>query len=408
MLNTTLRSKTDSALSHLECVRCNQVYDPDKLNNVCSCGSPLLARYKLKKVKSSLSKFDILKRPHNMWRYRELLPVRQYHHIVSLEEGYTPLYELPKLSQFIGLQQLLIKDESTNPGGTFKARGASVGVSRAIEVGAKKLAIATNGNAGEAWAMYGARAGVATVVIMPIDTQIMSQKICTVSGASTYLVDGLISDAAKIIERDVEKQGWFNVSSFKEPYRLEGKKTMGYEIVEQLGWSFPDAIVFPTGGGIAIAAMYKAFLELQELGWVEGTLPRLIAVQAEGCAPLEKAFQANKKESEFFHKAHTFATGLRVPKSCGDFMVLKAIYATDGYVVSVSDNEIRNSIILASKLEGIFLCPEAAAVVPGLQKLIKQGIISDKEQVVIMGTGSGLKYHDSFNTPSLEILNPLN
>lgn len=405
MLTTTSTSVTNSSLSHLECVNCHQIYDSDKLNNVCSCGLPLLARYNLKKVQSSLSKFDISKRSPNMWRYRELLPVRQYHHIVSLEEGYTPLYQLPKLGQFLRLQQLLIKDESTNPGGTFKARGASVGVSRAMEVGAKKLAIATNGNAGEAWAMYGARAGMPTVVIMPIDAQIVSQKICSLSGARTYLVDGLISDAAKMIERGVENQGWFNVSSFKEPYRLEGKKTMGYEIVEQLGWSFPDAIIFPTGGGIAIAAMYKAFLELQELGWVEGTLPRLIAIQAEGCAPLEKAFQANKKESEFFHKAHTFATGLRVPKSCGDFMVLEAIYATGGYVVSVSDDEIRNGIELASKLEGIFLCPEAAVAVPGLQKLIEQGIISADEQVVIMGTGSGLKYHVSLNTPSLEILN---
>lgn len=406
MLNAITEQRTHSALSHLECARNHEIYDADKLNKVSAVGAPLLARYDLKKVQCSVTKLEISRRPTNMWRYRELLPVREYRHIVSMEEGYTPIYELPKIAQFLGLRQLLIKDESTNPGDTFKARGASVAVSRAVELGAKTLAIATNGNAGEALAMYGARAGIPTVVVMPVDAQIVSQKICAISGARTYLVRGLISDAAKIVQRGVEDEGWFDVSTLKEPYRLEGKKTMGYEIVEQLGWCFPDVIMFPTGGGIAIAAMYKAFLELQELGWVEGPLPRLIAVQAEGCAPLVKAFHAGKKESEFFHGAHTFANGLRVPKSFGDFMVLEAIYATGGYAISVSDEEIRNSIELVSKLEGVILGSEAAAVVPGLRKLLEQGVLGSDNQVVLMGTGSSLKYPNSITTPNLEILDP--
>lgn len=402
-----ITQKTYSALSHLECARTHKIYDADKLNNVSAVGSPLVARYDLQKVQRSITKFEISTRPANMWRYRELLPVREHRHIVSMSEGYTPIYELPKLAQFLGLEQLLIKDESTNPGDTFKARGASVAVSRAVELGAKTLAIATNGNAGEALAMYGARAGIPTVVIMPVDAQEVSQKMCAILGARTYLVRGQISDAAKIVQHGVEDEGWFDVSTFQEPYRLEGKKTMGYEIVEQLGWRFPDAIVFPTGGGIAIAAMYKAFLELQELGWVEGPFPQLIAVQAEGCAPLVKAFHAGKKESEFFLGAQTSANGLRVPKSFGDFIVLEAIYATNGYAVSVSDEEIRNSIGLVSQLEGVLLCPEAAAVVPGLQKLLEQGVLSSDNQVILMGTGSSLKYSNSITTSNLEILYPL-
>ncbi len=403
MLNQ-ITQKTYSALSHLECARTHKIYDADKLNNVSAVGAPLVARYDLQKVQRSITKSEISTRPPNMWRYRELLPVREHRHIVSMAEGYTPMYELPKLAQFLGLGQLLLKDESTNPGDTFKARGASAAVSRAVELGAKTLAIATNGNAGEALAMYGARAGIPTVVIMPVDAQEVSQKMCAILGARTYLVQGQISDAAKIVQQGVLDEGWFDVSTLQEPYRIEGKKTMGYEIVEQLGWRFPDAIVFPTGGGIAIAAMYKAFLELQELGWVTGPFPQLIAVQAEGCAPLVKAFHAGKKESEFFHKAQTFANGLRVPKSFGDFMVLEAIYATNGYAISVSDEEIRNSIELVSKFEGVLLCPEAAAVVPGVRKLLEEGAIKSDRQVVLMGTGSCLKYHNSITTGNINFL----
>jgi len=396
---------TGSALSHLECAKTQKIYSADKLNNISAAGAPLLARYDLQKVKDSVSKSELAKRPPNMWRYREVLPVRESSNIVSLKEGFTPIYELPKLANFLGVENLLIKDESTNPGDTFKARGASVAISRAMELGAKTLAIATNGNAGEALAIYGARAGIHIIVIMPLDAQKISQKICALSGADTYLVNGTIYDAGKIIETGVQKENWFNVSTFKEPYRLEGKKTIGYEIVEQLGWNFPDVIIFPTGGGMAIAAMYKAFLELKELGWVHGTFPRLIAVQAEKCSPLVKAFEGRKPESEFFSEAQTFANGLRVPKSFGDFLVLEAIYNTNGSAITVTDEEIRKSIDLVSTLEGVFLCPEAAAMVPGLQKLLEKGVINKSEQILLLGTGSGLKYPDSINIPNLKILN---
>ncbi len=392
-----------SFLSHLECTKCKKHYDADILRNVCECDSPLVAKYSLEKAKQSVTKSEIAQRAPNLWRYRELLPVRDSSHIISFQEGFTPLNQLVHLADFLGLQHLLLKDESTNPGDTFKARGASVALSRAWELGVKTVALATNGNAGEAWAIYGARAGIPTIVAMPADAQVISQKICAAAGAQTYLVKGLISDAAKLVQQGVEKEGWFDVSTLKEPYRLEGKKTIGYEIVEQLGWQFPDVIIFPTGGGIAIAAVYKAFQELIELGWVEGNLPRLIAVQAEGCSPLVKAFQAHKKESEFFAGAETFATGLRVPKSLADFLVLEAIYATEGCAISVSDEEIRQGMALISKLEGIFLGSEAAAVIPGLHKLLERGIISANEQVVLMGSGSGLKYPDLMETPNLKI-----
>jgi threonine synthase len=339
-----------------------------------------------------------------MWRYRELLPVRRMDSIVSMQEGYTPLYPLPRLGAALGLGHLLIKDEGANPGGTFKARGAAAGVSRAVELGATKVALGTNGNAGEAWALYGARAGIETVVSMPVDAQEMTLKICASCGAEVHLVRGLISDAGDFIRRGTQEHGWFDVSTLKEPYRLEGKKTMAYEIAEQLDWSLPDVIVFPTGGGIAIAAMYKAFCELRELGWISGSFPRLIAVQAEGCAPFAKAFREGRRDTDFCQDASTFANGLRVPRSFGDFMVLDAIYATKGCVVTVSDDEIRAGIIQAAKLEGVFLCPEAGAVVPGVRKLVDREGIGSDELVVMMGTGNGLKYPDAVRLPELPVV----
>jgi len=393
-----------SSLSHLECARCQQPYDADRLHNTCTCGSPLLARYDLSAVARTLTPAALAPRSATLWRYHELLPVRQPADIVSLGEGWTPLFPLPRLAQSLGIGQLLIKDESANPGDTFKARGATVGISQAIALGAEKLAIATNGNAGEAWALYAARAGIPLTVLMPQDANPVSQRLCAGAGAATYLVDGLIADAGNWIQQHFQPQGWFDVSTLKEPYRLEGKKTMGYEIAEQLGWQLPDAIVFPTGGGIAIAAMYKAFQELQELGWVQGPLPRLIAVQADGCAPLVQAFHAQATTSEYCHNAHTFATGLRVPKSFGDFMVLEALYATKGYAIAVSDGEIAAAIQQTLATEGVFLCPEAASVIPAIQTLGQKGILHPDDRVVILGSGSGCKYPDSLSTPELKVL----
>ncbi len=394
-----------SLLSHLECARCQQQYDAERLHNICACGSPLLARYDLSAVAQALTPANLAQRTSpTLWRYHELLPVREPTQVVSLGEGFTPLSPLPRLAQSLGVGQLWLKDEGMNPGDTFKARGATVGISRAIALGAAKLAIATNGNAGEAWALYAARAGIPLTVLMPQDANPLSQRLCAFTGAETYLVQGLISDAGQWIQQHFQPQGWFDVSTLKEPYRLEGKKTMGYEIVEQLGWQFPDAIVFPTGGGIAIAAMYKAFQELQTLGWVKGTLPRLIAVQAEGCAPIVQAFHAQAAVSEYCENAHTFATGLRVPKSFGDFMVLAALYATQGYAIAVSDAEIAAAIPQALQVEGVFLCPEAAAVIPAVQTLARKGILQPDDRVVLLGSGSGLKYPDLIPVPDLKIL----
>lgn len=394
-----------SLLSHLECVCCQQLYEADRLHNTCACGSPLFARYDLSAVAQALTPADLAQRSSpTLWRYHELLPVREPTQIVSLGEGFTPLYPLPRLARTLGVGQLWLKDEGRNPGDTFKARGAAVGISRAIALGAKKLAIATNGNAGEAWALYAARAGIPITVLMPQDANPVSQRLCAFTGAETYLVQGLISDAGQWIQQHFQPQGWFDVSTLKEPYRLEGKKTMGYEIVEQLGWQFPDAILFPTGGGIAIVAMYKAFLELQALGWVAGTLPRLIAVQAEGCAPIVQAFHAQATVSEYCEHAHTFAMGLRVPKSFGDFMVLAALYATQGYAIAVSDAEIAAAIPQTLQTEGVFLCPEAAAVIPAVQTLARKGILQPDDRVVLLGSGSGLKYPDLMPAPDLKVL----
>ncbi|MCH9633797.1 MAG: Threonine synthase [Chlamydiae bacterium] len=393
-----------SAIKNLECSSCNRVYPVNQIRNTCNCGQPLVVRYDLEEVKQLTSPQNIRSRAPNMWRYHELLPVSQSKHVVSLGEGFSPLLPLKNLGLECGLSNLFIKYEGSNVGGTFKARGASCGLSKAKELGAKKVAIATNGNAGEAWAMYASRGSIPITVIMPKDAQKMPQIICNSMGASTYLINGMISDAGKFIEKNKLEEEWFDVSTLKEPYRLEGKKTITFEIIEQLGWTFPDAVLFPTGGGIAIAAAYKAFLELQQLGWVKGKLPRLIAVQAQGCAPLEHAFLAKSPTTDFFHGAHTKASGLRVPKPFCDFMVLEAIYKTQGLALSVSDEEMLEGVRRIGHKEGLFLCPEAGACIAALQTLKERQLIEPHEKIVILGSGSGLKYQDVFVQNELTVL----
>lgn len=396
---------TYSAIQHLECTKCQKKYPSEHLINICICGSPLIAKYDLALAKKLTSPKEISKRATNMWRYHELLPVTDEKHVVTLGEGFTPLLPLNHLKKDLGLNNLFIKYEGANVGGTFKARGASCGLSKAKELGAEKIAIATNGNAGEAWAMYAARGDIPIAVIMPIDAQEITQVICKAVGADTYLIKGMISDAGQYINIHKERLHWFDVSTLKEPYRLEGKKTIMLEVIEQLGWTFPDVMIFPTGGGISIAAAYKVCTELKELGWVKGHLPKLIAVQAEGCAPLEKAFLAKRSLTQFFEGAHTKANGLRVPKPFCDYMVLESIYKTKGLATSVSDEEMLKGILEMGEHEGLFLCPEAGACVSGLKKLRKQNLISPDEKIVILGSGSGLKYKGLFDTNPLEVLN---
>lgn len=399
-----MSEKRYSALSHLSCSKCDKKHEANQLINICSCGFPLVVEYDLDLAKKLTSPAEIKSREPTMWRYHELLPVCNPNNVVSLGEGFSPLLHLKTLGQHFNLEHLYIKDEGTNVGGTFKARGASCGLSKAVELGAEKFAIATNGNAGEAWAMYAARGQVPITVIMPVDAQEMTKTITSAVGASTLLIKGMISDAGKFIELHKKRENWFDVSTLKEPYRLEGKKTITMEVIEQLGWTFPDVMVFPTGGGISIAAAYKTFKEFKELGWVKGDLPRLIAVQAQGCAPLERAFLSNSQTTEYFQNAHTRANGLRVPKPFCDFMVLEAIYKTHGLAISISDDEMVEGLELMGHKEGLFLCPEASACVVALEKLKNRGLVQPKERVVILGSGSGLKYKDVLQMKTLLVL----
>jgi threonine synthase len=381
-----------SALSVLECPRCDRTYDPDRVQSVCECGSPLLARYDLAEVR--LTPDEIAARPHDLWRYHELLPVRSPEHVVSLGEGMTPLLPVPAIGRELGVPGLLMKDEGLIPTGTFKARGAAVGVSRAHELGVRKIAMPTNGNAGSAWAAYAARAGMASLIAMPADAPAICRLECAAIGAELHVVDGLIGDAAAFVRTTLAgRDGYADVSTLREPYRIEGKKTMGLEIAEQLGWRVPDVILYPTGGGVGLIGIHKALGELAELGWIEsGRMPRLVAVQAEGCAPIVKAFEAGAETSEPWPDAQTVAFGITVPKALGDFLILRAVYDTGGCAIAIPDAEILAAQRRVAALEGAVICPEGAACFAAVGRLRESGWIGADEEVVVLNTGTGLKY----------------
>jgi threonine synthase len=382
-----------SALSHLDCARCGARYDPDQARGTCSCGSPLLARYDLGQVASQVSPRDIAGRPADLWRYHELLPVRRAGHVVSLGEGMTPLLAMPRLGQALGAPNLLMKDEGLLPTGTFKARGAAVGVSRAAELGVAAIAMPTNGNAGAAWSLYAAQAGMRSLIVMPAGAPAITRAECAAAGAELYVVDGLIGDAGRLVADALERRpGYQDVSTLKEPYRVEGKKTMGLEIAEQLGWRMPDVIVYPTGGGVGIIGIHKALRELVELGWVSGALPRLVAVQAAGCAPIVRAFHARARQSEPWPDARTVAFGLTVPKALGDFLILDALYATGGTAVAVTDETLLAAQREVASLEGSFICPEGAACFAAVRQLRECGWLSGADEVVVLNTGTGFIY----------------
>ena len=391
-------------VTHLECSRCGETYESEQLVNLCRCGGPLLVRYDLERIKAHLTKEDLASRQPDLWRYRELLPVRESGNAVTLGEGMTPLIKLESLGAELGLSNLYMKDEGLLPTGSFKARGAAVGVSRAKELGAGAVAMPTNGNAGGAWSGYCARAGIESIIVMPISAPVIHRTECAVAGAKLFLVDGLISDAGGIVGRAVKERGYYDVSTLKEPYRIEGKKTMGLEIAEQFDWKLPDVIVYPTGGGVGIIGIHKALKELQEIGWVGEKLPRLVAVQAEGCAPIVKAWRDNKSESEFWPDARTVAFGLTVPKAIGDFIVLRGLYETEGCGVAVSDEDILEAVKTIAAKEGLFICPEGAATFCAAAQLAGDGWIKPDETVVLLNTGCGLKYTDalSFDIPILK------
>ncbi len=381
-------------MTHLECAKCGGRADPSVLVNLCpACAGPFLVRYDLERVRQTTSRESLAGRERSLWRYGELLPVTGTP--VTLGEGTTPLLRAERLGAAIGLNDLLIKDEGLLPTGTFKARGAAVGVTRAVELGARAIALPTAGNAGAAWAAYGSRAGIPVVVVMPASTPSGIIRETAAYGARVALVDGSIADAGGIVKRSCVANGWFDASTLKEPYRIEGKKTMGFEIAEQLLWQLPDVIVYPTGGGVGLIGMWKAFDELEAIGWIGPKRPRFVSVQAEGCAPIVKAFAAGATESEGWPNPTTFAAGLRVPKALGDFLILKILRGSAGTAIAVSDADAADSMDRAGGTEGLLLCPEGGAAVAGTAALRRSGWITAEERVVVLNTGSGLKYGDS-------------
>jgi threonine synthase len=385
-----------SALSHLDCSRTGDSYDADRVQGVSEAGAPLLVRYDLEQVRASVTPEEIAGRPPDLWRYHEVLPVRDPAHVTTLGEGMTPLLPLPTYGQAIGVPGLLMKDEGLIPTGTFKARGAAVGVSRARELGVKAIAMPTNGNAGAAWSMYAARAGMGSLIVMPVDAPDITRRECVVSGAELYLVDGLINHAGALVKAAVEERsGYQEVSTLKEPYRIEGKKTMGYEIVEQLGWQVPDVILYPAGGGVGLIGIHKAMQEMQELGWIGQKLPRLVAVQSTGCPPIVDAFDAGLDESTLVPGTHTLAFGINVPKALGDFIVLRAVRESGGTALAVTDDAILEELRNLATAEGAWICPEGAACLAAGRELRESGWISEHEQVVVLNTGAGVKYPET-------------
>ena len=383
-----------SFLSHLECSGCGEKFTHAEIQTFCPiCQSPLLCQYDLEAVSQSVDRNEITRRKKGMWRWHELLPVINIENQIFLGEGDTPLLSLPHLEKELGLFNLLVKDESSNPTGSFKARGLAAAISKAKELGVEKVIIPTAGNAGGAMAAYAARAGLRAYIFMPKDTPFANIEESRMAGAEVILVDGLISDAAGMAGIKAREEGWFDVSTFKEPYRVEGKKVMGYELAESFDWQLPDVILYPTGGGTGLVGMWKAFDELEALGWLENKKrPRMVSVQADGCAPVVKAFNQGASFCDFWLNAHTIASGLRVPKSFADHIILKDIYESQGTAIAVSDETILESQRQLAAMEGIFAAPEGAATLAALKELIKQGWVKPEERIVLFNTGSGLKY----------------
>lgn len=395
-----------SYLTHLECTFCGATYEANQLQTICAkCGKVLYARYNLTAARDAMTKEALASRPFSLWRYHEVLPVLDPANVVTLGEGGTPLLPLPRFGQTIGLPKLLAKDEGGNPTGSFKARGMALAISRAKELGAHAVATPSAGNAASAMSAYAARAGLPAYVFMPQDTPTIMKAECTAYGAHVYLVDGLINDAGKIVRENSAERGWFDVSTLKEPYRAEGKKTMGYEIAEQLGWELPDAIIYPTGGGTGIVGMWKAFGEMEELGLIDSRRPKMIAVQSTGCAPIVEAFERGERHAPLFEGAQTLAPGIRVPIAIGDYLILDAIRESGGTALTVTDEEILAATREVAASDGLYASPEAAATFVAARKLAERGFLGSDERVIVFSTGAGLK-HTELIELDLPILDP--
>ena len=383
-----------SYLSHLECGLCNKQLEADRIWNLCpDCQKPLLARYDLKQAGEAVSPEVIKNRPETLWRYYELLPVKNSDYALTLGEGFTPLIHAKRLGQKLGSDTLYIKDEGNNPTTSFKARGLCLAVSRAYELGIKELSIPSAGNAAGAMSAYAALAGLKSYVFMPKDVPPPFIAECKALGAEITLVDGLITDCGKMAAKGVAEFGRFDVSTLKEPYRIEGKKTMGYELAEQMDWTLPDVVIYPTGGGTGLIGMWKAFDEMEKLGWIDSKRPRMVTVQSEGCAPMVKAFDDGSEFATPWQGAKTIADGLRVPAAVGDFLILRALRESKGIAIAVSDDDMIQAANLIGSTQGLFVAPEGGATLVAYQKLKESGWLDEKEKVVLFNTGSGYKYY---------------
>ena len=387
-----LTAERPTFVTHLECALTGERHDADVVHNLSRAGKPLLVRYDLAGVKKALTKDAIARRAPDLWRYRELLPVRKTTDIVSLGECVTPIVPMPRLSRKLGGGDILVKDEGRLPTGSFKARGLVMAVSMAKALGIKHMAMPTNGNAGAALAAYATRTGIKTTIFCPEDTPEVNVSEIALEGADVYRVNGLIDDCGKIVGEGKAKVGWFDTSTLKEPYRIEGKKTMGLELAEQLGWDVPDAIFYPTGGGTGLIGMWKAFDELEKIGFIGSKRPRMIAVQASGCAPMVKAFEDGVEHAPRWENAHTIASGIRVPQAVGDFLILRAVRESKGFAIAVDDEAISSALNEMAREEGFLLCPEGAATYAAYKQSLKDDRMSKSARVVLFNCASGLKY----------------
>lgn len=379
-------------VSHLECSYTGTRYPKGQLLNLSDAGYPLLVRYDLDKLRDHLSKKDLVSREQTLWRYQELLPVTQRENIVSLGEIITPLIDLPTIQKRLGVDQIWVKDEGRLPTGSFKARGLALAVSMAKELGVKSMAMPTNGNAGAALSAYATRGGMTSHVFCPSDTPEINMSETGLQGGNVYRVNGLINDCGKIVGEGVAVEGWFDLSTLKEPYRIEGKKTMGLELCEQLHWSVPDVIFYPTGGGTGLIGMWKAFQELEALGWISSKRPRMVAVQSEGCAPIVKAYENGHEHAELWENAYTVAAGIRVPACIGDFLILRAVRESKGFAIAVSEASIESGREDVARSEGLLLCPEGAATYAAYRDALADGRVSKQDRVVLFNCATGLKY----------------
>ena len=387
-----LTAKLPNFVTHLECSMTGERHEADQVHNLSRAGKPLLVRYDLDGVRKAMTKEALARRAPDLWRYRELLPVRKSEDIVSLGEVVTPIVGMPRLSMKLGGGEILVKDEGRLPTGSFKARGLVMAVSMAKALGIKHMAMPTNGNAGAALAAYASHAGIRTTIFCPEDTPEVNVSEIALQGAAVYRVNGLIDDCGKIVGEGKAKVGWFDTSTLKEPYRIEGKKTMGLELAEQLNWQVPDVIFYPTGGGTGLIGMWKAFAELEAIGFIGKKRPRMVAVQAAGCAPMVKAFEAGEEHAPRWENAHTIASGIRVPQAVGDFLILRAVRESGGFAIAVPDEAISAALDEMAREEGFLLCPEGAATFAAYKHSLADGRVTRRDRVVLFNCASGLKY----------------